>query len=231
MGIIVQKYGGTSVDGPERIKNVAARVCRSVDEGHQVVVVVSAQGDTTDSLLEMAQAISTRPPKRELDMLLATGEQISIALLAMAIDTLGYKAISLTGAQGGIMTDEQHTKAKIRKVNAERITAELERGSIVIVAGFQGVTPGNDITTLGRGGSDTTAVAVAAALDAEICEIYTDVTGVYSADPRIVPEARLLPQVGYDEMLELASLGALILQPRRRGGGYLWRAAACGPAY
>ncbi len=214
MGIIVQKYGGTSVDGPERIKNVAARVCRSVDEGHQVVVVVSAQGDTTDSLLEMAQAISTRPPKRELDMLLATGEQISIALLAMAIDTLGYKAISLTGAQGGIMTDEQHTKAKIRKVNAERITAELERGSIVIVAGFQGVTPGNDITTLGRGGSDTTAVAVAAALDAEMCEIYTDVTGVYSADPRIVPEARLLPQVGYDEMLELASLGALILQPR-----------------
>lgn len=214
MGIIVQKYGGTSVAGPERIKSVAQRICQTADAGNQVVVVVSAQGDTTDELLEMAQAVSQRPPKRELDMLLATGEQISISLLAMAIDALGYKVISLTGAQGGIMTDEHHTKAKIRKVKADRITAELERGCIVIVAGFQGVTPGNDITTLGRGGSDTTAVAVAAALHADICEIYTDVTGVYSADPRIVPEARLVPVVGYDEMLELASLGALILQPR-----------------
>ena len=183
MGIIVQKYGGTSVAGPERIQNVAARVCRAVDAGNQVVVVVSAQGDTTDQLLEMARAISPRPPKRELDMLLATGEQISIALLAMAIDALGYKVISLTGAQGGIMTDEHHTKAKIRKVNGERITTELKRGAIVIVAGFQGVTADNNITTLGRGGSDTTAVAVAAALQADICEIYTDVAGVYSADP------------------------------------------------
>lgn len=214
MGIIVQKYGGTSVAGPERIQKVAARVCRAVDAGNQVVVVVSAQGDTTDQLLEMARAISPRPPKRELDMLLATGEQISIALLAMAIDALGYKVISLTGAQGGIMTDEHHTKAKIRKVNGERITTELKRGAIVIVAGFQGVTADNNITTLGRGGSDTTAVAVAAALQADICEIYTDVAGVYSADPRMVPDARLLPEVGYDEMLELASLGALILQPR-----------------
>jgi len=214
MSIIVQKYGGTSVDGPERIKRVAERVCRAADEGHQVVVVVSAQGDTTDRLLDMARAVSARPPRRELDMLLATGEQVSIALLAMAINALGHRAISLTGAQGGIMTDERHTKAKIRKVNPGRITAELERGAIVIVAGFQGVSPDNDITTLGRGGSDTTAVAVAAALNAEMCEIYTDVRGVYSADPRIVPEARLLPVVDYDEMLELASLGALILQPR-----------------
>ncbi|NLM39654.1 MAG: aspartate kinase [Firmicutes bacterium] len=214
MGIVVQKYGGTSVAGPERIKNVAQRVCRAAEAGNQVVVVVSAQGDTTDRLLDMAYTISPDPPKRELDMLLATGEQISISLLAMAIDTLGHKVISLTGAQGGILTDERHTKAKIREVNAERIVAELERGCIVIVAGFQGITPSNDITTLGRGGSDTTAVAVAAALKADICEIYTDVSGVYTADPRIVADARLLPKVGYDEMLELASLGALILQPR-----------------
>jgi len=214
MGIVVQKYGGTSVAGPERIKNVAQRVCRAAEAGNQVVVVVSAQGDTTDRLLDMAYTISPDPPKRELDMLLATGEQISISLLAMAIDTLGHKVISLTGAQGGILTDERHTKAKIREVNSERIVAELERGCIVIVAGFQGITPSNDITTLGRGGSDTTAVAVAAALKADICEIYTDVSGVYTADPRIVADARLLPKVGYDEMLELASLGALILQPR-----------------
>lgn len=214
MGVIVQKYGGTSVAGPARIKNVAQRICAAADAGNQVVVVVSAQGDTTDRLLEMAYAISSDPPKRELDMLLATGEQISISLLAMAIDELGHKVISLTGAQGGILTDEHHTKAKIRAVNSERITAELERGRIVIVAGFQGITSGNDITTLGRGGSDTTAVAVAAALKADVCEIYTDVMGVYTADPRIVSDARLLPEVGYDEMLELASLGALILQPR-----------------
>ncbi|NLL43950.1 MAG: aspartate kinase [Firmicutes bacterium] len=214
MAIIVQKYGGSSVADTDKIMNVARRVVRTVQEGHQVVVVVSAQGKTTDSLIRQASTISSNPPKRELDMLLATGEQMSIALLAMAIDSLGQPVISLTGAQGGIMTDTQHTKARIREVDGERICSELSKGQVVIVAGFQGISNSNDITTLGRGGSDTTAVAVAAALKAEVCEIYTDVEGVYSADPRIVPDAVKLDVVDYDEMLELASLGAMVLQPR-----------------
>ncbi len=214
MAIIVQKYGGSSVADAEKVMAVAHRVVDTVKEGHQVVVVVSAQGKTTDGLVQQARSISKNPPKREMDMLLATGEQVSIALLAMAIDSLGQPVISLTGAQGGIMTDTQHTKARIRVVDGSRIRSELQKGQVVIVAGFQGMTSTNDITTLGRGGSDTTAVAVAAALEAEACEIFTDVDGVYSADPRLVPDARKLVEVDYGEMLELASLGAMILQPR-----------------
>ncbi|NLJ80430.1 MAG: aspartate kinase [Firmicutes bacterium] len=214
MAIIVQKYGGSSVADSEKIRTVARRIVRTVQEGQKVVAVVSAQGKTTDALIEQARTISKDPPKREMDMLLATGEQISISLLAMAIDALGYPVISLTGAQGGIVTDTQYTKARIRAVDSARIKKELDKGCIVIVAGFQGITSSNDITTLGRGGSDTTAVAVAAALGAEVCEIYTDVEGVYTANPRMVPTARKISQVDYCEMLELASLGAIILQPR-----------------
>lgn len=214
MAIIVQKYGGSSVADTDKIQAVASRIVDAVDQGHQVVAVVSAQGKTTDALIAQARAISGSPPKREMDMLLATGEQVSIALLAMAIDSLGQPVVSLTGAQGGIMTDTRHTKARIRLVDGSRIREELKQGKVVIVAGFQGITSGNDITTLGRGGSDTTAVAVAAALQAQVCEIYTDVEGVYSADPRLVPDARKLSEVVYSEMLELASLGAMILQPR-----------------
>ena len=184
------------------------------DQGDQVVVVVSALGDTTDELIALASQISDRPPKREMDMLLSTGEQISIALLAMAIHELGRPVISLTGAQVGIITDATHTRAKIQQINTERLQRELAEGKIVIVAGFQGITPGYDITTLGRGGSDTTAVALAAALKARECEIYTDVDGVYTADPRVVPQARKLADISYGEMLEMASLGALVLQPR-----------------
>ena len=207
MAVIVQKYGGSSVADTEKVMGVARRVVATARQGNQVVVVVSAQGNTTDELIKQAKAISKNPPKREMDMLLATGEQVSIALLAMAIDALGQPVISLTGPQGGIMTDTQHTKARIRMVDGDRIKRELEQGQVVIVAGFQGRTQNGDITTLGRGGSDTTAVAVAAALDADLCDIYTDVDGVYSADPRLVPEARELAEVDYGEMLELASWG------------------------
>ncbi|MBE3581535.1 MAG: aspartate kinase [Thermoanaerobacteraceae bacterium] len=214
MALIVQKYGGTSVDGPERVKNVARRVVETKRAGNQVVVVVSAPGDTTDKLIAMAKEITSNPPARELDMLMATGEQMSIALLAMAIQELGEPVISLTGAQVGILTDGVHTKARILEVSCDRLRRELDAGRIVIVAGFQGVTCDNEITTLGRGGSDTTAVAVAAALKAEVCQIYTDVDGVYTADPRIIPGARKLATISYDEMLELASLGAQVLQPR-----------------
>ena len=214
MSILVQKFGGSSVANPDRIKAVARRVVEAKDRGDDVVVVVSALGDTTDELIALARQISERPPKREMDMLLSTGEQVSIALLAMAIHELGRPVVSLTGAQGGIITDTTHTKAKILQINTERIERELSQGKIVIVAGFQGVTPGDDITTLGRGGSDTTAVALAAALKARECEIYTDVDGVYTADPRVVPSARKLADVSYGEMLEMASLGALVLQPR-----------------
>lgn len=214
MAVIVQKYGGSSVADTERVMAVARRVVDTARQGHQVVVVVSAQGKTTDQLIAKAKEISKNPPKRELDMLLATGEQASIALLAMAIDSLGQPVISLTGPQGGILTDTQHTKARIRMVNGDRIREELQKGQVVIVAGFQGLTPNNDIATLGRGGSDTTAVAVAAALDADVCEIYTDVDGVYSADPRLVPAARKLKEIDYGEMLELAFQGAKVLQPR-----------------
>ncbi len=214
MDLIVQKFGGTSVADTTCIQRVAGRIVRETQRGRSVVVVVSAQGHTTDQLLQKAREITPRPPQRELDMLLATGEQMSVSLLAMAVDALGVPVISLTGAQGGIFTDEHHTKAKIKAIRTERIAQELRNGRVVIVAGFQGVSSEQDITTLGRGGSDTTAVALAASLGASVCEIYTDVEGVYTADPRLEPRARKLLEVGYGEMLEMASLGALVLQPR-----------------
>ncbi|MGI5838250.1 MAG: aspartate kinase [bacterium] len=214
MALIVQKYGGSSVATPDKIKNIARRVIGARSQGDDVIVVVSAMGDTTDELLELASQITDDPQERETDMLISTGEQVSIALLSMAIHALGCPVISLTGAQVGILTNPVHTKARIVKVNSERIRDELKKGRIVIVAGFQGINEHNDITTLGRGGSDTTAVALAAALAADVCEIYTDVNGVYTADPRIVPDARKLAVVSYDEMLEMASLGAVVLQPR-----------------
>ncbi len=214
MGIVVQKYGGSSVETPECILKVARRIIKAKEEGKSIVVVVSASGDTTDKLIELAYQINSNPNEREMDMLLATGEQISIALLSMAINALGHDAISFTGPQVGIVTDKAHTKAKIKAVKSKRILNEIEKGNIVIIAGFQGVTEENDITTLGRGGSDTTAVALAAGLEAEVCEIYTDVEGVFTADPRIVPEARKLHVVSYEEMLEMAATGARVLQLR-----------------
>ena len=212
--LIVQKYGGSSVANPERIKNVAKRVAGYRKKGDDLVVVVSALGDTTDELIELAAKITDNPPEREMDMLLSTGEQISVALLAMAIQQLGYEAISLTGPQVGIITDTAHTKARIVKIEQEKIRRELRKGNIVIVAGFQGMTPENDITTLGRGGSDLTAVALAKTLSADECEIYTDVEGVFTADPRIEPKARKIEAITYDEMLEMASLGAQVMQSR-----------------
>lgn len=197
-----------------KIQRVAKRVSDARAAGHSVVVVVSAMGDTTDDLIHLVASITDSPPEREMDMLLSTGEQVSIALLAMAVKELGAPVISLTGAQVGIMTDNAHTKARILNVNTARLQKELEQGNIIIVAGFQGINDQNDITTLGRGGSDTTAVALAAALKADLCEIYTDVDGVYTTDPRVVPEARKLEVVSYNEMLELAILGALVLHPR-----------------
>lgn len=214
MGIVVQKYGGTSVGTPERIVNVAERIIQTKLKGNSVITVVSAMGDSTDDLLELAEAITKNPPSREMDMLLATGEQVSIALLSMAIKEKGYDVVSLTGAQAGIFTDNIHKKAKITRIDNSRLKREIDAGKIVIVAGFQGKTEEGEITTLGRGGSDTTAVAVAAAVKADVCEIYTDVDGVYTADPRIVSNASKLLFVSYDEMLELASLGALVLQTR-----------------
>jgi aspartate kinase len=214
MALLVQKYGGSSVADPEKIKGVARRVVETAKAGHRVVVVVSAMGKTTDGLIRLAHEITPAPNERELDMLLATGEQVSIALLAMAIETLGYRARSLTGEQAGIRTDRAHTRARIVGIDAEKVRRALEEGHVAIVAGFQGVTAEDDITTLGRGGSDLTAVALAGALRADVCEIYTDVDGVYTADPNIVPEARKLGRVSYDEMLEMASLGARVLQAR-----------------
>ncbi len=214
MSIIVQKYGGTSVADTERIKNVAARIIATKQAGHQVVVVVSAIGGTTDDLVKMAYELNPRPAEREMDMLLATGEQISIALLSMAIAGQGHDAISFTGAQVGIETDRRHTKARIVNVRAARLQEALAQDKIAIVAGFQGVTAGFDITTLGRGGSDTSAVAIAAKLGAELCEIYTDVAGVYAADPRVVSGVRQLKKVSYEEMLEMAATGAKVLQLR-----------------
>ncbi|HEX6972269.1 MAG TPA: aspartate kinase [Limnochordia bacterium] len=214
MQVVVQKYGGSSVADPDRIRSVARRVLRTRQRGVGVVVVVSALGNTTDQLVALAHQITPRPPRREMDMLLATGEQVAIALLAMAIDALGHPVVSLTGAQGGILTDNVHTKARIQRVDTQRVQRELLDGKIVIVAGFQGVDADNDITTLGRGGSDTTAVALAAALGASMCEIYKDVEGVYTADPRLVEDARKLADISYAEMLEMASLGAVVLQPR-----------------
>ena len=212
--IIVQKYGGSSVANIKRIKRVAERVVRYRRKGHSVVVVVSALGDTTDELLELAHGITESPSERELDMLISTGEQVSVALLAMAIHKLGFDAISFTGGQVGIFTDRSHTKARIVDISADRIKKELRKGRVVIVAGFQGVNSDQEITTLGRGGSDITAVALAKTLKASSCEIYTDVEGVYTADPRIVKDARKLERISYEEMLELASLGAQVMQAR-----------------
>ncbi|MDD4879426.1 MAG: aspartate kinase [Candidatus Omnitrophica bacterium] len=213
--LIVQKYGGSSVANPDRIINVAKRVVRYKKECHDVVVVVSALGDTTDELIELAYNVTDDPSEREMDMLISTGEQISCALLAMAIEKLGEPAISFTGAQVGIITDTSHTKARILNISAaDRIKEQLKEGKVVVVAGFQGMSIKKEITTLGRGGSDLTAVALASALGAKICEIYTDVDGVYTADPRIVKNAKKLSKISYDEMLELASLGAKVMQAR-----------------
>lgn len=213
--LIVQKYGGSSVANPERIKKVAQRVVRYKKRGHDVVVVVSALGDTTDELIELASKVTDDPSEREMDMLISTGEQISCALLAMAVQELNVPSISFTGAQVGIITDTTHTKARILDISAsDRIKEQLKEGKVVVVAGFQGISIKKEITTLGRGGSDLTAVALAKALGARICEIYTDVDGVYTADPRIVKDAKKLSKISYDEMLELASLGAKVMQAR-----------------
>lgn len=212
--LVVQKYGGSSVANPERICRVARRAAAVRDEGHNIVVVVSAMGDTTDELVGLVKQITDSPPDREMDMLLSTGEQVSIALLAMAIRELGKPAVSLTGSQAGINTDSAHTKARILNIDTDRIQEEFALGNIVVVAGFQGIEQSRNITTLGRGGSDTTAVALAVALKADLCEIYTDVDGVYTTDPRIVSEARKLDVISYEEMLELANLGAAVLHPR-----------------
>lgn len=214
MALIVQKYGGTSVRDAERVMNVARRITDAYKEGNNVVVAVSAQGDTTDDLIEKAKEINPNPSKREMDMLLSTGEQISIALLAMAIEKLGYPVVSLTGWQAGVKTDTKHGMARIKTIDTERLMMELDNRKIVIVAGFQGISKYDNITTLGRGGSDTSAVALAAALHADLCEIYTDVDGVYTTDPRICPSAYKLEEISYDEMLELASLGANVLHNR-----------------
>ena len=214
MSLIVQKFGGSSVANAERLLNVARIVTDTYRAGNEVVVVVSAQGDTTDDFIAKAAELNARPSKREMDVLLSAGEQISMSLLAMTIQTLGCTAISLTGWQAGIQTDINYSEARIRKVKPERVRSELDRGRIVIIAGFQGINKQDDITTLGRGGSDTTAVAIAASLGADLCQIYTDVDGVYTADPRIVPNARKLTEITYDEMLELASLGAQVLHNR-----------------
>jgi aspartate kinase len=215
MGLIVQKYGGSSVADAEGMKRVAARIVASKKDGNQVVVVVSAMGDTTDELIELANAVTPIPQGRELDMLLTAGERISMALLAMAINNLGFEARSFTGSQAGVITTSTHGKARIIDVAPGRIREAIEEGAIAIVAGFQGISQDTkDITTLGRGGSDTTAVALAAALDADVCEIYTDVDGVFSADPRVVPQARKLKTVTYEEMLELAAAGAKVLHLR-----------------
>jgi aspartate kinase len=212
--LIVQKFGGTSVANPERIRNVAGRVATYRAKGSQVVVVVSAMSGVTDSLIKMAKELTPLPNEREMDVLLATGEQTTIALTAIALHTLGVPAISLTGAQAGIVTDRVHTKAKIANITPKKVHALLDEGKVVIVAGFQGQTSEGHITTLGRGGSDLTAIALAAALKADLCQIYTDVDGVYTADPRVVPAARKLAEISYDEMLELAGLGAKVMQSR-----------------
>jgi aspartate kinase len=213
-GTVVMKFGGTSVADAERIKRAARRIVAAREQGSRVVAVLSARGKTTDELVAAAHEISETPDPREMDMLLSTGERISCALAAMAIHDLGHRAISLTGSQAGIVTDTSHTKARILDVRADRIRTALDEDLIVLVAGFQGVSTNSDVTTLGRGGSDTTAVALAAALHADVCEIYTDVSGVYSADPRIVPDARKLSIVSFEEMLEMASSGAKVLQLR-----------------
>ena len=208
MTLVVQKYGGSSVADAEKILGVARRIARSRDNGSDVVAVVSAMGDTTDDLIRLAESVAPDPDPRELDLLLSTGELVSCTLLTMALRTLGYDAISLSGYQAGIHTDTMHGSARIHRIDADRIKTELGLGRVVVVAGFQGITEALDITTLGRGGSDTTAVALAAALQAERCDVYTDVEGIYTADPQVVPQARKMAEIGYEEMLELASYGA-----------------------
>jgi aspartate kinase len=212
--LIVQKYGGTSVGNPDRIKAVATRVVATVRQGHKVVVIVSAMSGETDKLIGYAGQVSSNPTEREMDLLLSSGERITTALTSMAISELGQKAIAFTGRQAGIITDAVYTKAKIERIDADKVNKALDNGYAVVIAGFQGVTEDDEITTLGRGGSDLSAVAVAAALNADLCEIYTDVDGVYTTDPNIVPEARKLEKISYEEMLELASLGAKVLQTR-----------------
>ncbi len=214
MNLIVQKFGGTSVANVERIRNVAQIITDTYERGNDVIAVVSAQGDTTDDLIKKAAEITSKPSSREMDVLLSTGEQISMSLLAMAIEELGYPVISLSGWQAGFLTEATHGNARIKKINTERLQNELDKKNIVIVAGFQGINRYDDITTLGRGGSDTSAVAIAAALKADKCEIYTDVDGVYTTDPRIVPNAHKLDEITYDEMLELATCGANVLHNR-----------------
>ena len=206
--LIVQKYGGSSVANAERIMAVASRIARAKDSGNQVVVVVSAMGDTTDDLIQLAYSVNERPDGRELALLLSTGEIVSCTLVTMALRSMGYDAIGLSGGQAGIQTDMDYTRARIVAVDPQRIRRELQEGKIVVVAGFQGMTGDMEITTLGRGASDTTAVALAAGLEARMCEIYTDVEGIYTADPRVVPNARKLDEIGYEEMLELAGHGA-----------------------
>jgi len=217
MALIVQKYGGTSVGDIERIRNVAKRIVKTYDQGHDVVVVLSAMSGVTDGLIAMAHQASKMPDKRELDVLMSTGEQTTIALMAMTLDDMGYPAASLLGFQADIITDSMSTKARIMSIGAERIKTMLAEKKIVVIAGFQGIDPDGNITTLGRGGSDTSAVAIAAAVKADSCEIYTDVDGVYTTDPRICDKARKLKQISYDEMLEMASLGAKVLQIRSVG--------------
>src|SRR5256885_2360895 len=214
MPIVVQKFGGTSVADSQKILAAARKAIRAQQEGNQVVMVLSAMGHSTDVLVDLAGQITDRPNAREMDMLLSTGEQVSVALMAMAIQSLGHKAVSLTGAQIGIRTDSTHTKARIHSISTDRMRQLLDEDNIVIAAGFQGIDENYNITTLGRGGSDTTAVALAAVLRADACEIYTDVDGVYTTDPRMLPEARRMKRISYDEMLELASLGAAVMHSR-----------------
>ncbi len=214
MAFIVQKYGGTSVGNPDRIRNVATRVAAARKEGHKIVVVVSAMSGVTDGLIKLAREVNPEATAREMDVLLATGEQQTIALTALALHGVGVPAVSLTGAQAGIVTDKMHTKAKIANITPKKVHEHLDAGQVVIVAGFQGQNEDGHITTLGRGGSDLTAIAMAAALKADLCEIYTDVDGVYTADPRLVPNAKKIQEISYDEMLELASLGAKVMQAR-----------------
>lgn len=223
MPLIVQKYGGSSVADAEQIKGVARRIAKTRDEGNQVVVIVSAMGNTTDELIKLAYQVTDQPSERELDLLLSTGEIVSSTLLAMALRAMGYSAISLSGAQAGIQTDTAYSRARILKVESERVVRELKSGNIVIVAGFQGITEELDVTTLGRGGSDTTAVALAVSLGAEVCQLYTDVEGVYTADPHLVPQARPLAEIGYEEMLELASYGTKVVHPRAVELGELYK--------
>ena len=214
MALIIQKYGGSSVADAEKIRNVAHRIAKAKEEGNQVVVVVSAMGYTTDNLIKLAYQVNEQPRDRELDVLLSTGEIVTSTLLALALESLGCKAVSLTGAQAGIQTDSTYSRARILRIDTKRVGNELDKGNIVIVAGFQGVTQEMDITTLGRGGSDTTAVALAAGLNADTCQLYTDVEGVYTADPHLIPEARKLKDIGYEEMLELSSYGAKVMHNR-----------------